>query len=156
MWKDLIEADAEPDPDEYSQIKALGQEAGPVVTGDAGMINENNNYASKMSGVNPNLKVTIPPVNETNKQAMWNKPAYFLCISETSKVKDEAAAFINWFVNSEEANEIIMAERGVPTNAKIREFLLNSGKMDQKQQEMFEYAETVKEFTEPCIMCHLS
>lgn len=156
MWKDLIEADAEPDPDEYSQIKALGQEAGPVVTGDVGMINENNNYASKMSGVNPNLKVTIPPVNETNKQAMWNKPAYFLCISETSKVKDEAAAFINWFVNSEEANEIIMAERGVPTNAKIREFLLNSGKMDQKQQEMFEYAETVKEFTEPCIMCHLS
>lgn len=147
MWKDLIDADAEPDPDEYTQILSLGQEAGPVVTGDAGMINENNNYASKMSAANPNLKVTIPPVNSTNTKALWNKPAYMLCISETSKVKDEAAKFINWFINSEESNEIMMAERGVPSPQNIREFLLNSGKLSDKQKEMFEYAEQ----TEPYI-----
>lgn len=147
MWKELIDADAQPDPDEYAQIKALGQEAGPVVTGEAGMINENNNYASKLSSANENLKVMLPPVNEENTKAMWNKPSYFLCISETSKVKDEAAEFINWFINSEEANEIMMAERGVPAPENIRQFLLDSGKMDQKQKEMFEYAEAVKEFT---------
>lgn len=147
MWKGLIDADAQPDPDEYAQIQALGQEAGPVVTGNAGMINENNNYASKLSGANPNLKVMVPPVNEKNKKAMWNKPSYFLCVSETSKVKDEAAAFINWFINSKESNEIMMAERGVPTPENMRQFLLDSGKMDQKQKEMFEYAEAVKEFT---------
>ena len=107
MWKDLMDADAEPDPDEYSQIQALGQEAGPVVTGDAAMINENNNYASKLSAANPNLKVTLPPISEDNPQAMWNKPSYFLCISENSKVKDEAAKFINWFINSEESNESV-------------------------------------------------
>ena len=78
---------------------------------------------------------------------MWNKPGYFLCISETSKVKDEAAAFINWFLNSEEANDIMMAERGVPSVSNVREFLINSGKMDEKQKEMFEYADTVLEFS---------
>lgn len=77
---------------------------------------------------------------------MWNKPGYFLCISETSKVKAEAAEFINWFINSEETNEIMMTERGVPSPA-VRELLINSGKMDEKQKEMFEYADTVIEFS---------
>lgn len=147
MWKDLMDADAEPDPDEYTQLQSLGQESGPVVTGDAGMINENNNYASKLSTVNDNLKVTIPPVSETNTKAVWNKPSYMLCISESSKVKDEAAKFINWFINSEESNDIMMAERGVPTPKNVREKLMNSGKLNQKQKEMFEYAETVKAYT---------
>lgn len=30
-------------------------------------------------------------------------------------VKDEAAKFIDRFINSEEANEIMMAERGIPS-----------------------------------------
>lgn len=147
LWKDLMDTGAAANPDEYAQIQTLGQEAGPVVTGEAAMINENNNYASKLSSRNGNLKITTPPVNSINPKAMWNKPGYFLCISETSKVKDEAAAFISWFLNSEEANDIMMAERGVPSPANVREFLINSGKMDQKQNEMFEYADTVLDFS---------
>lgn len=147
FWKDLMDTGAAANPDEYAQIQTLGQEAGPVVTGDAAMINENNNYASKLSSRNDNLEITTPPVNSINPKAMWNKPGYFLCISETSKVKDEAAAFISWFLNSEEANNIMMAERGVPSPANVREFLINSGKMDQKQNEMFEYADTVLGFS---------
>ncbi len=147
MWKDLMDAGAAANPDEYAQIVTLGQEAGPVVTGDAAMINENNNYASKLSSRNGNLEVTIPPVNETNTKAMWNKPGYFLCISETSKVKDEAAKFIDWFINSEESNDIMMAERGVPSSSEVREYLVNSGKMDEKQKEMFAYADKVLEYS---------
>lgn len=147
MWKDLMDAGAAANPDEYAQIVTLGQEAGPVVTGDAAMINENNNYASKLSSRNGNLEVTIPPVNETNTKAMWNKPGYFLCISETSKVKDEAAKFIDWFINSEESNDIMMAERGVPSSSEVREYLVNSDKMDEKQKEMFAYADKVLEYS---------
>lgn len=146
FWKDLMDAGAAANPDEYAQILTLGQESGPVVTGEAGMINENNNYASKLSSRNENLKVTTPPIDSTNTKAMWNKPGYFLCISETSKVKDEAAKFINWFINSEEANDIMMAERGVPSPSNVREYLVNSGKMNEKQKEMFEYADTMLEY----------
>ncbi len=147
MWKDLQDAGAAANPDEYAQIQTLGQEASPVVTGEAGMINENNNYASKLSSVNDKLEITIPPTNKDNMKAMWNKPGYFLCISETSKVKDEAAKFIDWFLNSEESNEIMMAERGVPSSSKVREFLVNSGKMNEKQTEMFAYADTVLNYS---------
>ena len=103
--------------------------------------------ASKMSSANPNLKVTIPPVSDINKKAIWNKPSYMLCISEKSKVKKEAAEFINWFINSEESNDIMMAERGVPSPQNIRDHLLDSGKLNEKQQEMFEYADQVVEYT---------
>lgn len=147
MWKDLMDSGAAANPDEYAQIQTLGQEASPVVSGEAGMINENNNYASKLSGVNENLEITIPPVSRENPKAMWNKPGYFLCISESSKVKDEAVKFIDWFINSEESNEIMMAERGVPSSSKVREFLVNSGKMNEKQKEMFAYADTVLKYS---------
>src|SRR5699024_4700281 len=35
LWKDLIDAGAAPNPDEYEQIATLGNEASPVITGDA-------------------------------------------------------------------------------------------------------------------------
>ena len=37
---------------------------------------------------------------------LWLKPGMFFSVSETSKVKEECAKFINWFVNSNEANSL--------------------------------------------------
>ena len=67
---------------------------------------------------------------------------FFSVSSTASEAEQQAAAeFINWFVNSEEANAIIMAERGVPVSSEIRSFLADSGKMTPKQVEMFEYVD---------------
>ncbi len=62
MWNGLMSKEAMPDPDEYAQIATLGQEAGPVVTGDAAAIFEWNNYASKVSSVNDKIKMITPPL----------------------------------------------------------------------------------------------
>ena len=56
LWADMMETGASPNPDEYAAIQALGQEAGPVVTGDGAMTFEWNNYANRMSSVNENLR----------------------------------------------------------------------------------------------------
>ena len=53
--------------------------------------------------------------------------------------------FIDWFVNSETANNIIMAERGTPVSSKVRDAMVESGKMTEQQVEMFEYANKVSE-----------
>ncbi|MFR8283097.1 MAG: ABC transporter substrate-binding protein [Faecalibacterium sp.] len=37
LWKELIDAGAAPNPDEYEQIATLGNDASPVITGDAGI-----------------------------------------------------------------------------------------------------------------------
>lgn len=141
-WKDLMDAKAFPNPDEYAQILTLGQEAGPVVTGDAGMMFEWNNYAAKLSSANDKLKIVTPPLaDDSQDKGLWLKPGMFFSVSETSKVKKEAAEFINWFINSEEANNIMMAERGTPVSSKIRESMIDSGEMSVQQEEMFNYVD---------------
>lgn len=142
MWADLMKDGVIPNPDEYAAIQALGQEAGPVVTGDGAMITEWNNYASKVSGVNDKIKMVTPPLSgDSQNKGLWLKPGMFFSVAETSKVKKEAAEFINWFVNSEEANDIIMAERGTPVSSDIRDHMVNSGKLAPQQMAMFQGVE---------------
>lgn len=138
MWKDLMDQGVAPNPDEWAQIETLGQEAGPVVTGDGAMIFEWNNYANKVAGVNDKIKmVTMPLADDSDNKGLWLKPGMFFSIAETSQVKKEAAEFINWFINSEEANDIIMGERGTPVSSAVRDYMSASGNMTEQQNEMF-------------------
>lgn len=147
MWQEQMQTGEVPNPDEYAAIQTLGQEAGPVVTGDGAMLVEWNNYASKVSSVNDKIKMVTPPLAENpDTKGLWLKPGMFFSVAETSKVKKEAAEFINWFVNSEEANDIMMAERGTPVSSDIREYMVNSGKLSKQQQDMFTGIENALEF----------
>ncbi|WP_099467192.1 ABC transporter substrate-binding protein [Konateibacter massiliensis] len=138
MWSGLMDAKAMPNPDEYAQISTLGQEAGPVVTGDAAMILEWNNYASKVSTVNENIKMVTPPLSDSSQNlGLWSKPGMFFSVAETSQVKKEAAEFINWFINSEEANDVLSAERGTPVSSVIRQHMVDGGNLTQQQTDMF-------------------
>ena len=142
MWKDMMDADISPDPDEMAQIISLGQDKGPLVTEDAAYIFEWDNYAVKMSGVNDSLRITLPPlVDGYDHKGLWMKPGMFFSVAQTSKVKDACARFIDWFINSREANDIIMAERGTPVSSKIREYMVQTGRMSAQQIEMFEYVD---------------
>lgn len=142
MFKGLMDEGSVPNPDEWAQIETLGQEAGPVVTGDGAMIFEWNNYAAKLSSVNDKLKIVTPPLSDdSDNKGLWMKPGMFFSISENSKVKKEAAEFIDWFINSEEANDLMMAERGTPASSKIRQYMIDSGKLNTQQQEMFQYVD---------------
>jgi len=142
MWADLMAKGAAPNPDEYAAIQTLGEEGRPVVTGDGAMLTEWNNYATKVSGTNDKLKMVTPPmVAGSGTMGLWMKPGMFFSIAETSKVKKEAAEFIDWFVNSEEANDIMMAERGTPVSSVIRDYMVASGKLSDQQAAMFKGVE---------------
>lgn len=149
MWADMAANDVTPDPDEQSQIATLGIESLPVVTGEAGTTLEWNTYPNKVVASNPNLKLALMPgANENN--AMWLKPGMFWSVSESSKVKEECAKFINWMINSEEANDIIMAERGVPISSEIRDYLKSKEDVDQTMIDMFDYVDKVTEIAGEC------
>lgn len=142
MWADLMAKGAAPKPDEYAAIQTLGEEGKPVVTGEGAMLTEWNNYATKVSGTNDKLKMVTPPmVAGSDAKGLWMKPGMFFSIAETSKVKKEAAEFIDWFVNSEEANDIMMAERGTPVSSEIRDYMVASGKLSDQQATMFKGVE---------------
>lgn len=141
-WLDLIDMGAVPNPDEYEQIATLGKEASPVITDDAAFRQDWTNFTAIAAAAgNDTLKMVNPPVNQTNTKALWNKPGMFFSIAETSTVKKESAKFIDWVLNSEEANDIMMGERGIPSSSVVREYLVNSGKLSAQQIDMFNFAD---------------
>lgn len=142
MWKDMMDENVAPDPDEQAQIATLGYEGLPIVTGTAATTIDWNNMTSRVSSINDKLKLALPPTTgEADSKGLWIKPGMFFSIAETSKVKKEAAEFINWFVNSEEANDIISGERGTPVSSAIRSYMVDSGKLNPQQQDMFDYVD---------------
>lgn len=146
MWKELMDQGIVPDPDEMAQIVSAGQDAGPLVTGEAAFNFEWNNYAVKMAGINDKIKITTPPLEDsTGKSGLWVKPGMFFSVAKTSKVQKECAEFIDWFVNSEEANMMVLAERGTPVSADIRDYMVETGKISTQQEEMFQYEESAAE-----------
>lgn len=157
LWNNMINNNLYPDPDEFAQIESLGQSGGPVATGEAAFCFDWDNYATSVAEYNDTIGMITPPLAEgSDNQALWVKPGQLLSISEKSTVKKEAAEFINWFINSEEANYIINAERGIPVSSKIRDVLLESGNLSKQQAEMFHYTEKEKNLIgtvvapEPC------
>lgn len=148
MWKDMMDEGTVPTPDEYEQIDTLGLEASPVVTGDAAMTQNWNNYSTLVSGSNENIKLVTPPLlSENDQKGLWLKPGMFFSVAQSSEHQKEAAEFINWFVNSEEANDIMLGERGTPVNSEIRDHLSESGKLSTQQEDMFNYIDEAEALT---------
>lgn len=143
MWKELSDSGCVPNPDEYAQIKVAGTDSSPIITDNAAFIQEWNNFNTKVQGKNDNLVLVTPPLLEGGELGLWLKPGMFLSISSNSTVKDSAAEFINWFENGEEANSIMMAERGTPSSSTVRDYMTASGKLTKAQAEMFQYTSDV-------------
>ncbi len=148
MWKSMMDEGISPNPDEMAEILTYGQEADPVVSGNAGTIFEWGNYAIKMSGINDRLKIVTPPLQkDSGQKGLWMKPSMFFCVAEDSEVKEECAKFINWFLNSDEANDILKGDRGMPVSSRIRESLRDSGEITPQQENMLDYCEEAEELS---------
>lgn len=94
------------------------------------------------------MGMTMYPVQgQDGADAMFLKPSMFFSIAETSQHKEEAARFIDWFTNSVECNEILMAERGVPINTEVADAI--KPQLDPMSQEIFEYVEKVGQVATP-------
>ena len=106
-----------------------------------------NQFISLSSAAGRELEVTMDPVLPNGVQNMYLKPSQFFSIAETSKNKEEAAKFIDWFTNSVECNEILMAERGIPVNTEVAEAI--KPKVDAVAQKVFDYVAKVSEIAVP-------
>lgn len=80
-------------------------------------------------------------------QGMYLKPAMFFSVNKDSKVKEEAAKFINWFINDVELNKLLNGDRGVPVSSKVREAMAPS--LDDMNKMIFEYIGEVAENSSP-------
>lgn len=107
-------------------VERTGNEQQPIVYGETPAERSwcipaaSNVYLSYVAAApeGQELKLTTPPSNDTKKSNSVIASQFF-SVSSQSKNPDEAVAFLNWLINSEESNTIQLAERGVPANTEI-------------------------------------
>ncbi|WP_159882090.1 ABC transporter substrate-binding protein [Paenibacillus puerhi] len=82
-----------------------------------------------------------------NQKGMYLKPSMYFSITKNSKVKEEAAKFMSYFINDVEANKLIKAERGVPVSSKVKEALRPT--LNEAETKLFDYVAWAEENSSP-------
>jgi multiple sugar transport system substrate-binding protein len=123
-----------------------GPEGSSIVQGKSAMNYYWSNQISaiwKAAGENRNFTMThLPRPKDGCCSSNYFKPSMFFSITKHAKHPKEAAMFINFFINSLEANQIMMAERGVPISTVVQEGL--KPLLTRPQQEMFDFLARVQ------------
>jgi multiple sugar transport system substrate-binding protein len=137
----LIEAEAVPNREvELAEYTNVGVEAQPIVTGEAAMVYVWSNQIVAIqtaAGEDRNFVPVELPRPEGGQSANYVKPSQFWSITTQSEHPQEAAMFIDYFTNSVEANEVLLAERGVPISSVVRDAL--KPLLGKSQLAMFDY-----------------
>ncbi|WP_128660677.1 extracellular solute-binding protein [Paenibacillus sp. 598K] len=122
-------------PDQKAQLK--GPEDDPAVKGEAlGIWQWSNQFVGFQQLAQRDL--AMQPMPGPNRQeGMFLKPSMYFSISENSKAKEEAAKFINFFVNDIEANKLILGDRGVPGSSVVKDAL--RPELTPQQVQVFDY-----------------
>lgn len=88
---------------------------------------------------------TMPGPNKD--RGLFLKPGMFFSVSKSSKQKEEAAKFIDFFINNLEANKVLKGERGVPVSSAIKEQMKPF--IEPELAQVFEYIEWVEQNSSP-------
>ena len=90
---------------------------------------------------------TVPRVTADGNSGAMIQSSQMLCVSQDSENKEAAAAFISWFENDIDCNNILQAERGIPANEDVRAALAATA--TEGQQIMYDYVDMVSGFKVP-------
>lgn len=101
----------------------------------------NSNQCSALQAAAPEgteLALTTAPSNDVEKSAYLREAMSLVVPAKTSqKNQDAAVALLNWWINSDEANEIILGEPGVPANTQVATAI--TPLVDETQAKVFTY-----------------
>jgi len=144
MRKELVDMGAFPDPGALAEITDI--ETDFLVTGEAAMTwVASNQMAALEAAAGRDLKIVpIPRMTADGPAGLSVTSSQMLCVSQDSEVPEEAAKFINFFLNDEEANKVLMGERGVPVMGKVRDAVLEVA--DATTQEVYDFVALVGSF----------
>lgn len=145
MNKDMVDAGVAPGYDVIQQIKGVEDEL--IVHGKSPFdFRWSNQVGALSSASGKSFELTLLP-GEGNAQGMFLKPAMLWSIPESSKHKEEAAKFINFFLNTAEVYEISGSDRGVPIKQEMRDAMEPT--LSEIDKKVFDYIELVTNNSTP-------
>ncbi len=135
--------------DVLQEASTAGVEGSPMSTGKTWISFPASNQIAAIRNANKdNLDMVMyPKVDDATNESMYLRPSMFWSIAESSKNKDTAADVINYFTNSEKAQDNLKAERGVPISSKMAKYMEPS--LDEIQKQQFDYVAKVTEIATP-------
>ncbi|MEK3889540.1 ABC transporter substrate-binding protein [Bacillus sp. FSL K6-3431] len=138
---ELVDIGAFPKPDVTEQIKIIEDEL--LVNQQSPMTwGYSNQYFGFLYASNRPLEL-YPPPGPNQTDGLLVKPSMFFSIAKSSEQKEEAAKFIDFFINDSEANQLIQGERGIPVSTEIAKALYPN--LNDEQQKVFDYVNKVRE-----------
>jgi multiple sugar transport system substrate-binding protein len=99
------------------------------------------------SGDDRNFALAELPRPDGGQSQNYLKPSMFWSITSQCENPEEAAAFINYFVNDLDANDVLFAERGVPVSTAVLEHL--TPQLSALEAEMFAFVASMAEEGSP-------
>lgn len=126
IWQrklDLIESGAYPPPSVSVEVEAGGIEQYLVSTNRGAMqMTWSNQLIAVENASGRELEfLRYPGENEFERTGTYLKSSMLVSMAADTNHPEEAALFLNWMQNSTEAGEIILADRGIPSNLVVRE-----------------------------------
>ena len=128
-------------------LTSKGLEDSELVKGQAGIAYTYSSQFEQLETAAGRPLKLIPPPGPNQDKGLDVRPGLHFAISANSKNKEEAAKFINAFVNDIETNNLLRGERGVPVSAAVRENL--SASLNPAQQQIYKYMDYVAEHSSP-------
>jgi multiple sugar transport system substrate-binding protein len=150
MIRRLQEAGVIATGEEATEFANIPLESSPIVTEHTAMQYQwSNQVVAVYTGAGPERHFRLWPMPraEGGQPSNYLKPSQFFSITSTCETPEIAADFINFFTNDLEANEILLAERGVPISSAVREHLLPM--LDTGSAETFDFIERITTDSSP-------
>jgi multiple sugar transport system substrate-binding protein len=123
--------------------KSLDQSAVVVGAGALQTYNSNQLEAVNAAAGTDLTMLRYPTIaGDANQRKAWYKASMLWSASAKTKNPDAVVAFINWLVNSAEAADVLLAERGVPANGDMQTAI--KSKLSKTQQSVQSFLDGIK------------
>ncbi|MDT0330262.1 ABC transporter substrate-binding protein [Nocardiopsis lambiniae] len=128
ITKELLDEGGQPSASESVEIEAGGPDQSVLSTNAGAMAHFWTNQLggiTEASGSDIEL-LRYPGETTGERTGMYFKPAMFYAVSAGSEHPEEAARFVDFMLNSNEAAELILSDLGLPANVDVRAQILSS------------------------------
>ncbi|MGO4734606.1 ABC transporter substrate-binding protein [Paenibacillus sp. 2KB_22] len=146
LMRRMIEQGAAPTPDVANQTKGIIEESDLVKEKGIGVWQWSNQFVALQQVANRPLEIAPMPGPDMEK-GLYMQPSMYWGVTSNSKVKEEAAKFIDFWVNDVEANKLIKGERGVPISGAIKEAI--APELSDATKQVFEFVAAMEPKASP-------
>ena len=123
ITEELVDTGGQPGAAESVEIAAGGPEQSVLATNRGAMgMHWVNQIGAMSAAADRELEILrMPGETENERTGMFYKPSTYYTVSAGSEHPEEAAAFVDFLINSQEAADLVQMDLGLPSNLETRE-----------------------------------